>query len=212
MYKAKSCAGRKWKALAMVPTLALALSVTGVPAIRAAVSTISTLKVSEGKSNEKPSQDKTSVKYFKIVNVNNNDGKTTVVIKAEGLGNNLTVSGGTFTTHGKTYDAKSLSSTLTDGKATITAVFPFITEFDNVGMTLNINGEKIPFDLENFFNNASAKAEQNQSEKETVGYENLTIYLDGKVISGAEMQEIKPDQIASIEVDKKSNIIRITSK
>lgn len=238
MYKAKSCAGRKWKALAMVPTLALALSVTGVPTIGAAVSTISTLKVSEGKSNEKPSQDKTSVKYFKIVNVNNNDGKTTVVIKAEGLGNNLTVSGGTFTTHGKTYDAKSLSSTLTDGKATITAVFPFITEFDNVGMTLNINGEKIPFDLENFFNNASAKAEQKQSEYpeslsnvivigsgtkkkssgdtkseiETVGYEDLTIYLDGKVISGAEMQEIKPDQIASIEVDKKGNIIRITSK
>ena len=99
-------------------------------------------------------------------------------------------------------------------------------------------GEKIPFDLENFFNNASAKAEQKQSEYpeslsnvivigsgtekkssgdtkseiETVGYEDLTIYLDGKVISGAEMQEIKPDKIASIEVDKKGNIIRITSK
>lgn len=247
MYKAKSGAGRKWKALALVPMLALALGLTGVPAIRAAVSTISTLKVSDGKNSENPSKDKTTVQYFKVVNVNNKDGKTTVVIKGEGLGNSLTVSGGTFTTDGKKYKAKSLNSSLTDGNATITAVFPFITEFDKVSMTLNINGDDIPFDLENFFNNAGKKTEQKKSARTeshsnpvVIGYgtikkptadaksedpvvtakskgsapnpEDIVIYLDGKAISMSDLNDINPDDIASITVDKKDNIIRIISK
>ena len=247
MYKAKSGAGRKWKALALVPMLALALSLTGVPAVRAAVSTVSILKVSDGKVSENPSQDKTLVQYFKVVNINNNDGKTTVVINGEGLGNNLTVSGGTFTTEGKTYTAKSLDCSMTDGKATITVTFPFLTVFDNVRMTLNINGGKIPFNLENFFNNANPVVSQKHSEHpesldkvvvvgsgtikkpaaveepakqvseprsevSAAGFEGVTVYLDGKEISMAKLQEINPGQIASIAVDKKDNIIRVTSK
>ena len=244
MYKAKSGAGRKWKALALVPMLALALCLTEVPAVRAAVSTLGTFKVSDGKVSENPSQDKTLVQYFKVVNINNNDGKTTVVIKGEGLGDNLTVSGGTFTTEGKTYKAKSLDCAMTDGKATITATFPFLTVFDNVRMTLNINGEEIPFNLENFFNpvalqklsghpesldkvvvvgsgtikKPAAVAEpdkqvsQPKSENPAPGPEGVTVYMDGKAISPAQLQGMKPDQIASITVDKKDNIIRITSK
>lgn len=247
MYKAKSGAGRKWKALALVPMLALALGVTGVPAVRAAVSTISTLKVSDGKNSENPSKDKTTVQYFKVVNINNNNGKTTVVVKGEGLGDNLTVSGGTFTTDGKKYKAKALNCSMTDGKATITAEFPFITEFDKVKMTLNINGDEIPFDLENFFNNAGVGPKQeksahtgSRSNPVVIGYgtikkptadvksddsvvmakseesapdpEDIVIYLDGKVIGLSEMNDINPEDIASITVDKKDNIIRITSK
>ena len=143
MYKAKSGAGRKWKALAMVPVLALALGLTGVPVVKAAVSTIGTLKVSDGKSSENPSDNKISVPHFKVKSINNNDGKTTVEIRGEGLGNRLNVSGGTFTTKGKTYEARSLNCSMTDGNATITAVFPFLTEFDNVSMTLDINGENL---------------------------------------------------------------------
>lgn len=247
MYKAKSGAGRKWKALAMVPMLALALGVTGVPAVQAAVSTISTLKVSDGKNSKNPSKDKKTVQYFKVVNVNNYDGKTTVVIKGEGLGDNLTVSGGTFTTGGKKYKAKSLDCSMTDGKASITAEFPFITEFDKVKMTLNINGDEIPFDLENFFNNAGAGPKQKKSariesgsnpvvigygtikkptadvqsedpavtvryDESTTSPEDIEIYLDGKAISMSDLNDINPEDIASITVDKKDNIIRISSK
>ncbi len=206
MYKAKSGAGRKWKALAMVPALALALGLTGVPAVRAAVSTIGTLKVSDGKSSENPSDNKTSVQHFKVKSINNNDGKTTVEIRGEGLGNSLNVSGGTFTTKGKTYEARSLNCSMTDGNATITAVFPFLTEFDNVSMTLDINGEKMTFDLEDFFNNAG------KSIASIPGLENMKVYLDGKEISLIDVQEIASDQIASMSVDKKENVIYITIK
>ena len=206
MYKAKSGAGRKWKALAMMPVLALALGLTGVPVVRAAVSTIGTLKVSDGKSSENPSDNKTSVLHFKVKSINNNDGKTTVEIRGEGLGNSLNVSGGTFTTKGKTYEAKSLNCSMTDGNATITTVFPFLTEFDNVSMTLDINGEKMTFDLEDFFNNAG------KSIASIPGLENMKVYLDGKEISLIDVQEIASDQIASMSVDKKENIIYITIK
>lgn len=206
MYKAKSGAGRKWKALAMVPVLALALGLTGVPVVRAAVSTIGTLKVSDGKSSENPSDNKTSVPHFKVKSINNNDGKTTVEIRGEGLGNSLNVSGGTFTTKGKTYEARSLNCSMTDGNAIITAVFPFLTEFDNVSMTLDINGEKMTFDLEDFFNNAG------KSIASIPGLDNMKMYLDGKEISLIDMQEIASDQIASMSVDKKENVIYITIK
>lgn len=206
MYKAKSGAGRKWKALAMVPVLALALGLTGVPVVRAAVSTIGSLKVSDGKSSENPSDNKTSVPHFKVKSINNNDGKTTVEIRGEGLGNSLNVSGGTFTTKGKTYEARSLNCSMTDGNAAITAVFPFLSEFDNVSMTLDINGETITFDLEDFFSNASI------SQVSDSGLGNMKIYLDGKEISLIDMQEIASDQIASMTVDKTENVIYITIK
>ena len=206
MYKAKSGAGRKWKALAMVPVLALALGLTGVPVVKAAVSTIGTLKVSDGKSSENPSDNKTPVPHFKVKSINNNDGKTTVEIRGEGLGNRLNVSGGTFTTKGKTYEARSLNCSMTDGNATITAEFPFLTEFDNVSMTLDINGEKMTFDLEDFFNNAG------KSIASIPGLENMKVYLDDKEISLIDVQEIASDQIASMSVDKKENIIYITIK
>ena len=52
MYKSKSGAGSKLKALALVPMVALALGVATVPAVKAAVSTISNSEVSPDKGNE----------------------------------------------------------------------------------------------------------------------------------------------------------------
>lgn len=52
MYKSKSGAGSKLKALALVPMVALALGVATVPAVKAAVSTISNSEVSLDKGNE----------------------------------------------------------------------------------------------------------------------------------------------------------------
>ena len=155
MYQKRSDAGRRFKALALVPMLALALGAVSVPAVRAAVSTISSSEVSVGKSNEKPAVGKTGVQVFKVTNLNNNGNKTTVTINGEGLGDNVTVSGGTFTTNGKTYQADGLKFYLTDGVADIVATFPFIDEFDKSSMTIVVNGEKIPFDLEEFFNKSA---------------------------------------------------------
>ena len=53
MKKEKSGAGSKFKALALVPMLALALSVSAIPAVRSAVTAISTSEVSKDKGSEK---------------------------------------------------------------------------------------------------------------------------------------------------------------
>lgn len=154
MYKAKSGAGQKFKALALMPMLALALGVAGAPVVRAAVSTIGSSEISVGKDNENPPQRQIAVRRFKVMNINNDGVETTVVVRGEGLGNSLTVSGGTFTNKGKTYRAKSLRCDMTDGVASITAVFPFSDEFRRSSMTLNVNGDEIPFELEEFFKNS----------------------------------------------------------
>lgn len=154
MYKEKSGAGRRFKALALVPMLAIALGVAGVPAVRAAVTTIRSSEISTAKVTENPRNDKNSVRVFKVTNINNNDGVTTITIKASGLGNSVSVSGGTFTTAGHTYNANGLNFNMTDGEGVITVTYPFISEFKNSSMILLVNGEKIPFDLEEFFNRA----------------------------------------------------------
>ena len=63
----------------------------------------------------------------------------------------MTISGGTFTTMGKTYQAKSINFNLEDGVATIVVSFPFTSEYENSSMTLNINGADVNFDLEDLF-------------------------------------------------------------
>jgi len=152
MYKEKSGAGRRFKALALVPMLVLALGVVAVPVVRAAVLTISNSEVSVSKSSENPVSDKTGSNVFKVTNTNLDidDNKTTVTIKGEGLGNNATISGGTFTTNGRTYRANGLQFDLTDGVATIVVTFHLIEEFDKPSMALIVNGEKVTFDLKKF--------------------------------------------------------------
>lgn len=156
MYKKKSGAGRKMKALALVPMFVLALCITAIPAVKATVSTISDSKIVVDKDSGNSSKDETNAQIFQIKSLNNNDNRTTIVIQGENLGNNISVSGGTFTTMGKTHEAKSLQCDLTDGDATITATFPFISEFENSSMTLTINGKEVLFDLEKFFNKSPA--------------------------------------------------------
>ena len=156
MYKEKTGAGRKVKALALVPMLALALGVASVPSVNAAMSTISTSGVSIGKGSETTSKPKIGSQNFKIKNFNNIGNRTTIVITGENLGNDLTVSGGTFTTMGKTYHAKAMNCDMTDGNATITIVFPFTKEYENSSLTFNVNGKDVALDIESFFNNSKA--------------------------------------------------------
>ncbi len=142
---------------------------------------------------------------------------TTVKIKGENLGNSITVSGATFTTNGKTYTDQAINSSLSgDGEAEITIQFPFLTEFDNTSMTVTIKGEKIPFNLENFFNNAKPMTVQvrpvNQDDKTASIPEDAEYYLDGKKISYEEMMSIPSNSIESMSVDKSGNTSTVKLK
>lgn len=115
---------------------------------------------------------------------------------------------------------------MTNGIATIRAAFPFASELKKPGMTLTVNGKEVPFDLENFKNNAQSEALGNNT-KSTITSRSgvivingsssalpndVTIYLDGKKISEAEMAELSPDNISSVSGDKQNNTIKISSK
>lgn len=223
MYKEKSCAGSKFKVLTLLPMLALAIGVAAVPSVRAAVSTISSSRLSVSKVTQNPDSDKWGVAVFKVTNINNNGNVTTVTIAGEGLGDYLTVSGGTFTTMGKTYNARGLNCTLQNGVASIIATFPFIDEFENSSMTLLVNGEEIPFNLEGFFNNsqtvATGSGDNNVSADGVVVAgsqsslsDGMEIYLDGKKITKTQLHALSPDQIESIDVMRQENKINITLK
>lgn len=184
MHKTKSGAGQKLKALALVPTLALALGVVTVPAVRAAISTISSSKVSISKGSEKPALKKMKSASFTVKSIDNYSNETTVVINGENLGNNITVSRATFTTMGKTYKDKAIDFTLSgDGNAVIIVKFQFLTEFENTSMTLTVNGEVIPFNLENFFNKAQPMTVQVRP-----------LNLENKTASSPHKSEMHPDE------------------
>ena len=219
MYKSKSSAEGKWKALALVPMVALALSAASVPAVKAAVSTISSSEVSLGKGNENlPKSAK-----FNISSLNNSGVETTVVINGEDLGEYVSVSNVFFTNRGNHYPATALNTTMTDGRATITAVFPFSDNYENAVVTLNINGKDVTLRLEDFRKSAQTSSvsispsngiviSQGNATLSTLG--DMKIFLDGTPISEEEMKALNPESIASITIDKQGDVNKmfITSK
>lgn len=223
MYKTKSSVGRRFKALALVPMLPLALGVASVPAVRAAVATISSSEVTVGKVNKIRLKAKSTSSDFKVASISNNNNRTTVILRSENPGNDLTVSEATFTTDGTTYGASSLNCSMADGLATITATFPFISIFDNTSMTLTVNGEHISLDLEDFFygstdaqselvNDTTASAVIVNSISTPTLPENMKIYLDGVEITHSQLKELSPESIISITVNRQTNSIEITSR
>lgn len=141
MYKEKSGAGRKMKALALVPMLALALGVTAVPSVRGAVSTISTSDLSVDKGSE--SAEDTQPISFKILVLPNRDGKTIVTLTSDDVGDHLSASGGVLTTGGKEYNSTSMQCTLIDGRANIEVSFPLIPDLKDAVMTLDVNNRPV---------------------------------------------------------------------
>lgn len=239
MYKAKSGAGRKFKALALVPALSLAVGIAAAPAVRAAVTTLRNSELVVGKVKEIIPDKQQRDPQFKVTGISRNGSETTVTIKGENLGNSLTVSGGTLTADGKTLQAKSLSSDMTDGSATITAVFPISTEGKDQGMTLNINSQEITFDLGNATETPQAESvclhedtplividgsmdPKSAADSSIIKFngegtmidDDVEIFLDGKKISRSEIKNINPETIASISVNKKDRpqIIITTNK
>lgn len=223
MYKEKSGAGRRLRALALVPMLALALCVAGVPAVRAAVMTIGSSDVSIDKGSEKPSQDKKiTVQYFKVTKLNNDGNNTTVVVKGKSPSNTMTVSGGTFTNKGKTYRANAINFDMMNDDVTITAQFPCSDEYKKPRMALTINGEEVPFDLEEFFSSTHNVAVENNSGKaKTIVLINgqtstvpddMTVYVDGKEVSTDELGNIAKCDISAVTVNQQKKTIEITTK
>ncbi|MBP3589785.1 MAG: hypothetical protein J6J61_04330, partial [Muribaculaceae bacterium] len=169
--------------------------------------------------------DQITVRRFVVTNVNNDGRQTTVVVRAENLGNIVTVSGGTFTNNGSTYRANGLQTNTTDSLTVIKAVFPFSEEFNRSSMKLTVNGEEIPFELDGFFRDSRSGVVVGtptpSQDTRTVIFLNgsnssfpadMEIYLDNERITSEQMRELSPQSIASITVDRQNNCIRITSK
>ena len=217
MYKSKSSAGRKIKAVALLPMVALALGVATVPSVKAAVSTISNSEVSLDKGSEKSEV----TGKFRISSLNNSGLETTVIVIGEDLGNNLSVSRGIFTNNGQDYSAKSLNTNMTNGRATITSVFPFTGNYENASVAFNINGQEVKLNLDDFGKNSQARTvsispsngiviSNGKATLSTVGQ--MEIYLDGKKISEEEMRALNPETIASMGIDNQNKRISILTK
>ncbi len=219
MCKTKSGAEQKMKALALVPMLALALGVASVPAVRAAVSTISSSDVSIGKDSEKLAQDSVSLRNFKVAQVSKVGDETAVLVAGENIVGSLTVSGATFTIKGKTFDATSMKCDMSDGDATIVARFPVAGDYSDTHMSLDVNGKIVKFDLDGYIDDnminvvgVSSKKTSDAAGDVDSPSKDYVIYLDGEKISKAEMDKLSSDRIASVTVVKEKKIIIITTK
>lgn len=78
---------------------------------------------------------------------NNYDDKVTIVFTDDNVGKQYSVTDVKLIPvwKGKEYSAISVKTTVENGVATVTLVFPHITEFSNPKVTLRINGKKTKF-------------------------------------------------------------------
>lgn len=214
MYKSKSGARTRFKALVLAPAAAVALLAASVPQVRAAISTIETSEVTGNKGNNLPANEETSAEKFKFKSINNNDGKTTVEVTGTIPGKSLTVNSAVLTNGSKVYNANGMNCRMTDGNATITVTFPFMTEFDDdTALTLEANGKKVTFLL---FKNGTEPASTTKISitNPTGSYTEVRsngnsgtdaeFFIDGKKIATADFEKIQPGDIAQITIDKKS--------
>lgn len=148
---------------------------------------------------------------FMLTYLSYNGKETTIRVEGGALGDNMTVSGGILTNKGEAYNAKSLSCTMYDGIASITSVFPTSGDFENASLVLTINGEDVKLPLRDTFLTGGHPRDNSISIKHTASSD-LEIYLDGKRITDEELKALDPATIASIDVNKQSNLINITSK
>lgn len=214
MYKSKSSAGARFKALALAPAAVAALLLAGMPQVKAAIATIESSDTVSAKVSDISSDGEISASNFKFKSLNNGNGRTTVVITGTDLGNSLAVSDMTLTTCDKTYRSNGMHTEMTGGNATITAEFPFLSEFsDNTTASVNVNGRNITI---SFFSNKPSTITTMTTDagntSATITQGNPTILVDGKEIPLSELNKLSPDNISNITVDKKNNTIYISMK
>ncbi len=94
---------------------------------------------------------------FKFKSLNNNDGKTTIVIVDDNFQSGSETCCAKFINDGKTYDADSMVTTQEDNKMSITMTFKRMTVFNNTSVTLMLNGQQInvPISLSEIANQVS---------------------------------------------------------
>lgn len=80
---------------------------------------------------------------------NNYDHKVTIVFRDDEAGDRYTVSEVKLIPYwkGKEYDATSIDVGVKNGVATVTLIFPHVTQFSNSKVTLRINGRKTKFNV-----------------------------------------------------------------
>ena len=80
---------------------------------------------------------------------NNHDDKVTIVFTDDNAGKRYDVTDVKLipTWMGKEYPATSVNTTIKDGVATVTLVFPHLTHFSNPRVTLRIKGKKKKFEV-----------------------------------------------------------------
>lgn len=79
---------------------------------------------------------------------NNYDNKVTIVFTDDNAGEQYTVADAKLipsSWRGEEFQATSVTTTVKNGVATVTLVFPHITRFSNPKVTLRINGKKKTF-------------------------------------------------------------------
>lgn len=229
MYKEKSGAGRKFKALALVPMLALAFGVASLPPVHAAVSTIGSSDVSLDKQEKPALQSETQNPAYRVTEINSDGKETKVSILCTGFGNNIFVSSCSLTSDGKTYQANSMGCNMSDGTATVNVAFPVAGKLKNAAMKLMVNGKEASFSLENEklvaivtpnkHSDNDIKVigvgtikKDNSSIVSVIPNDSVSVYLDGILITEDEMKRLSPDKIESISVVKRGDAIIITSK
>lgn len=94
---------------------------------------------------------------FKFKSLDNNDGKTTIVIVDDNFKSGSKTCCAKFNNDGKTYDAKSMVTTQEDGKMSITMTFKRMTVFNNTSVSFTVNGQQttVPIDLSDIANQLS---------------------------------------------------------
>ena len=200
MYKAKSCAGSKLKALALVPMVALALGVATVPAVKAAVSTISNSDVSLDKGNENLQSNQVSLPSGMTILL---DGKE--ISEAEM----------------KSLNPNNIESVIVSKEQNVIVIHTTDREHINISendimkdgssqMRIKKDGNK-----EIIVTGVGTMPRVEAMNKIIItsnSSDNMEIYLDGKKISENEMKALNPETIASMSIDKQNNKITITSK
>lgn len=86
---------------------------------------------------------------FKFKSLNNNDGKTTIVVVDDNWNSGSETCCAKFKNDGETYEAKSMVSTQQGKQLSITMTFKRLTVFNNMSVTLTVNGQEVnvPIDL-----------------------------------------------------------------
>lgn len=201
MYKSKSTSGARFKAIALAPAVALALLVATVPQVKAAISTINNSKVVDDKVSKISAENDNKADVFKFKSLDNNNGKTTVTIIGTIPSQSLSVNEVTLINGKDIYIANSISTSMNNGEATITATFPFLDTFDNVNISLSANGKEYQMKVYTSENIAFTQS----NTKSTIQMPHY--FVNGEEVNPDYINKIQPEDIESITVDKNSNAI-----